>query len=107
MIKERTPEWLDILRKIPLKSRLREKETLKRFNTWRIGGIADCLIDVVSILDLSYLIDFIRKHNIPWFILGKGSNLLISDKSWTGIILHLSGDFKNWTTSEKLIMKEK
>ena len=97
-----TPEWLEILRKVNLKSRLREKATLKRFNTWRIGGNADCLIDVVSVLDLSYLINFIREHNIPWFILGKGSNLLISDKNWTGIILHLSGDFKNWAASEKI-----
>ena len=102
MLKEKTPEWLNRLRETPLKSRLREKATLKRFNTWRIGGNADCLIDVVSIFDLSYIIDFIREHNIPWFILGKGSNLLISDKTWTGIILHLSGDFKNWTPSEKI-----
>ena len=102
MLKERAPEWLDKLREIPLKSRLREKETLKRFNTWRIGGNADCLIDVVNVLDLSYLINFISKHNIPWFILGKGSNLLISDKTWAGIILHLSGNFKNWNLSEKI-----
>ena len=82
MLKGRTPEWLEILRRADIKSRLREKAELKRFNTWRIGGKADCLIDVVSILDLSYLINFIREHNIPWFILGKGSNLLISDVSW-------------------------
>jgi len=102
MLKEKNPEWLDILRETHLKSRLRERTTLKRFNTWRIGGNADCLIDVVSVLELSYLINFIRENNVPWFILGKGSNLLISDKNWSGIILHLSGDFKNWTPSEKI-----
>ena len=48
MFIEKAPEWLKILQKNNLKSRLREKASLKRFNTWRIGGNADCLIDVVS-----------------------------------------------------------
>ena len=46
------------------------------------------------------LLPFISKHRIPWFILGKGSNLLIPDTFWPGIILHLSGEFKNWEPLE-------
>ena len=98
---EGQPEWLETLEKTPLTSRLRRKESLKRFNTWRIGGTADCLIDVVNITDLSFLLPFISKHRIPWFILGKGSNLLIPDTSWPGIILHLSGEFKSWEPLEQ------
>ncbi|MBC8259250.1 MAG: UDP-N-acetylmuramate dehydrogenase [SAR324 cluster bacterium] len=94
------PEWLTTLEELPLSSRLRTKESLKRFNTWRIGGSADCLIDVVNKTDLALILSFIRKHKIPWFILGKGSNLLIPDTNWPGIILHLSGEFKNWQTLE-------
>ena len=48
------PEWLETLEKTPLTSRLRRKESLKRFNTWRIGGVAECLIDVVNVADLSF-----------------------------------------------------
>jgi len=96
MSNEGKPEWLEELEKIPLTSRLRSKESLKRFNTWRIGGVAECLIDVANLTDLSYLLQFISKHRIPWFILGKGSNLLIQDTAWPGIILHLNGDFKSW-----------
>ena len=76
MFVEKAPEWLKILQKNNLKSRLREKASLKRFNTWRIGGNADCLIDVVDVPDLRYLVKFIKKYKIPWFILGKGSNYL-------------------------------
>ena len=93
---EGLPEWWDDLVKISLDSRLRRKESLKRFNTWRIGGAAECLIDVVNLQDLKILLPFISKHSIPWFIIGKGSNLLVPDKTWPGIILHLSGDFKCW-----------
>ena len=98
---EALPEWLEDLEKIPLDSRLRRKESLKRFNTWRIGGVAECLIDVVNVQDLRLLLPFIRKHRIPWFIIGKGSNLLVPDKNWPGIILHLSGDFKSWEPIEE------
>ena len=52
------PEWLKTLVKAPLTSRLRRKESLKRFNTWRIGGVAECLIDVRNIADLSFLLPF-------------------------------------------------
>ena len=49
-----------------------------------------------NVNDLRLLLHFISKHRIPWFIIGKGSNLLVPDKNWPGIILHLSGDFKSW-----------
>ena len=96
-----TPEWLEYLEEIPLDSRLRRKESLKRFNTWRIGGAAECVIDVVNLKDLGILLPFIRKNRIPWFIIGKGSNLLVPDKTWPGIIIHLSGDFKCWEPIEE------
>ena len=107
MSNERKPEWLEALQKTPLTSRLRRKESLKRFNTWRIGGNAECLVDVVNVADLSLLLPFIRKHRIPWFILGKGSNLLIPDTYWPGIILHLSGEFKGWEPLEGNSASEK
>ena len=94
------PDWLEDLKKIQLDSRLRHKESLKRFNTWRIGGCAECLIDVVTVKDLSLLLPFIRKNRIPWFIIGKGSNILVPEKNWPGIIIHLSGDFKSWEPLE-------
>ncbi|GIT04140.1 MAG: hypothetical protein CM1200mP28_13990 [Deltaproteobacteria bacterium] len=43
-------------------------------------GVAECLIDVVNVQDLRLLLPYIRKHRIPWFIIGKGSNLLVPDK---------------------------
>jgi len=101
MSNETLPEWLEDLEKIPLNSRLRRKESLKRFNTWRIGGPAECVIDVKNLQDLRLLLRFIHKNSIPWFIIGKGSNLLVPDKTWPGIILHLSGEFKHWDPVEE------
>ena len=78
---EALPEWLEDLEKIPLDSRLRRKESLKRFNTWRIGGVAECLIDVVNVQDLKLLLPFIRKHRIPGSSLAKVQTCLCQTKT--------------------------
>ena len=57
-------EWLEKLEEASLTSRLRKKESLKRFNTWHIGGNADCLIDVVNIADLSYDGDLLEEAKL-------------------------------------------
>lgn len=89
-------EWEAALKQISLRSTLRWDQSLKRYNTLRIGGTATCFADVCDIEDLAKLLSFINKYKIPWFILGKGSNLLISDEHWPGIILRLTGEFKKW-----------
>ena len=89
-------EWVSELKDLELCSRIRWNESLKRFNTWRIGGPSRCLIDVETEEDLGKLFSFLKQEEISWFLIGKGSNLLIHDQPWEGIILHLSGDFKHW-----------
>ena len=70
MSNKEKPEWLEELEKAPLTSRLRRKESLKRFNTWRIGGVAECLIDVVNVEDLEPLTTLHKQtpHSLvhPW-----------------------------------------
>ena len=94
-------EWEAALKKLSLQSRLRWNESLKRFNTWRIGGAARCLVDVENLKDLSRLLPFLKEHRLKWFLIGKGSNLLIPDSTWEGVIVHLSGDFKSWEPLEE------
>ncbi|MBI11695.1 MAG: UDP-N-acetylenolpyruvoylglucosamine reductase [Deltaproteobacteria bacterium] len=89
-------EWSAALKDLELRSRIRWNESLKRFNTWRIGGPSRCLIDVETEEDLAKLLPFIKKNGIQWFLIGKGSNLLIHDRIWEGVALHLAGDFKSW-----------
>ncbi len=89
--------WKEALEQLGLTSRLRWEAPLQRLNTWRIGGPATCLVDVATTDDLSRLLPFIAEHRIPWTLLGKGSNLLIPEDGWPGIVVHLAGDFKSLT----------
>ncbi len=91
--------WQGALEGLGLQARIRWEAPLQRLNTWRIGGPATCLVDVTTPEDLSQLLPFIREHRIPWTLLGKGSNLLIPEAGWPGLVLHLAGDFKSFVAA--------
>ena len=69
-------------------------EPMKIHTTFKIGGAADIMITVNSVKELNAVISGCKEQNIPWMILGKGSNLLVSDEGIEGAVIILSGDFK-------------
>ena len=58
------PEWALALEDLKLRSRVRWNESLKRFNTWRIGGPSRGLVDVETEEDLARLLPFLKKNDI-------------------------------------------
>ncbi|MGK5092923.1 UDP-N-acetylmuramate dehydrogenase [Deltaproteobacteria bacterium TL4] len=90
-----TAVWKNALSELPLQSRIQWDYSLKRYNTLKVGGKTTGFIDVLSPADLKLLLPFIHHYQIPWFLLGKGSNVLIKDETWPGIIFRLSGEFKS------------
>lgn len=70
-------------------------EPLYKYTTWKIGGDADLFIDLNSIDELKIVFPFLHCENIPYFIIGKGSNILIPDEGIRGVVLKLSGKFEN------------
>lgn len=73
--------------------RIRRDEPLKRHTTFRIGGPADYLIQVANRQELSGLLRLAGEEGLPVYILGKGSNLLVSDEGVRGLVLSLTGEF--------------
>lgn len=62
---------------------------LANYTTFRIGGPAKHFAEVSSEEDLLEALNFAKKNNLEFFILGGGSNLLVSDKGFDGIIIKL------------------
>lgn len=60
---------------------------LARFTTLKIGGEAKRLIQPTSVGELASIVDELAKNNESWFVLGGGSNLLISSKGFTGTVV--------------------
>lgn len=63
--------------------------SLSTLTTYKTGGIAKLVVYPNNINNLKQMLKLIHKYNIKYFILGKGSNTLFSDKEFNGIIIKL------------------
>ena len=68
---------------------LRCDEPLAKKTTLRVGGPADFYVEPVSEGDLSLVLQFCAEKDLPFFILGRGSNLLIKDSGVRGFVICL------------------
>lgn len=69
-------------------------EPLARYTSMKIGGPADYFIEAANDAALESLLALLRRAQMNFYILGNGSNVLISDRGVRGAVIHLAGDFK-------------
>lgn len=74
-----------------LKIEYAKDEPMSRHTTFKIGGNADLLVKVKSIAELKIILSLAKEFDTSCFVLGKGSNLLVSDKGIDGIVISLNG----------------
>jgi UDP-N-acetylmuramate dehydrogenase len=55
-------------------------EDMKKHTSFQTGGSADLLIEPGSVAELQELVKYLRAENLPYLILGQGSNTLVSDR---------------------------
>ncbi len=82
--------------------RLLFDEPLAPYSSFQIGGPADALAKPKSQRELIDLLLWALNSNTPWFILGKGTNLLISDKGMRGLIIGME-NYHKLTRDENFI----
>jgi len=70
---------------------IKENEPMKKHTTFKIGGPAKYFIEVSNKLDLIRALTLAKNSGLPIFVLGAGSNLLVADKGFNGIIIHFCG----------------
>ncbi len=70
------------------KEAVRREEPMRKHTSFRIGGPADCFITVKDPAVLTELVAFCRQEGLPYFILGRGTNLLVKDEGFRGVILY-------------------
>ena len=90
-------DWKNALLKIDFQqnTRLRFGEPLAKHTHFGIGGETTAYVEVSTIDDLTTLAHFHREWKVPVAIIGKGSNLLVSDKGFGGISGRLIGELAN------------
>ena len=67
-----------------------ENESMKKHTSFKTGGIADFFVVVNSEKELKELLEYIETNAIKSFIIGNGTNLLVTDKGFRGIIIKLN-----------------
>lgn len=68
-------------------------EPLARFTTFRIGGEADYLVEPVDSEDLLSIVKYCSSKQMPYYVMGNGSNILISDEGIRGVVINLESGF--------------
>ena len=66
---------------------VRNEEPMSRHTTFRIGGPADCLVYLENEEQLCKIQKYLRLVDVPYTVIGNGSNLLVSDQGYAGIVL--------------------
>ncbi|WP_347351038.1 UDP-N-acetylmuramate dehydrogenase [Acetoanaerobium noterae] len=92
-------ETYDILKNIVSEQDILTKEYMKNHTSFKIGGSADFLVTPRTVDQIQNLIKTLKKENIPVFIMGNGSNLLVSDKGIRGVVIKLSKNFSSFSIS--------
>ncbi len=69
-------------------------EPLARYTSMKIGGPADYYIEAASEAALAGLLQLLQRRHASHFLLGNGSNVLISDHGVRGAVIRLTGEFK-------------
>lgn len=86
-------DLLEKLKDIAGESQVRTDEPMSSHTTFRIGGTADYFVMPSSVEELQTIIRLLKKSDINYYVIGNGSNLLVGDKGFRGVIIQLSDAF--------------
>ena len=64
-------------------------EPMSRHTTFRIGGPADYFVTPKDKGEIKKIIKFCRKEQVPFYVIGNGSNLLVGDRGYRGVIIQI------------------
>ena len=71
--------------------RIRVNEPLAAHTSFGIGGPADLLAEPAHAGELLVLLDLAREHSVPWMAIGMGTNLLVRDGGFRGLVIKMTG----------------
>lgn len=96
-----TDNFLDDLKSIC--KNVRENEPMSRHTTFRVGGGAQIFAEVSDKEQVCAVIRLCKSKNVPYMIIGNGSNLLVSDLGIDGVVIHINGDMSEMRVDGNVI----
>ena len=86
-------EFLEYLSSFMDKEDIKINEPMSKHTSFRVGGPAKIFLTVHSEEVLSRILREVKERNLPYFVLGNGSNLLVSDLGYDGVMIYLGEEF--------------
>ncbi len=83
---------------------IQENISLSKFTTFRIGGPAQFFTEANSETEAIEALNYAKDNNLPFFILGGGSNILVSDAGFRGLVIKMKLD--NFSFNDNIIAAE-
>ncbi len=80
-----------------------ENEPLYKHTTYKVGGPCRIYVKVYNVASLVQLLKFLKQHQVLHMVIGRGSNLLFSDKEYEGVIISLNDYFNKIRVNGELI----
>ncbi len=79
----------DILLNKISKENILKNEPMKKYTTFRVGGPADVIVKPSTIEELQFTVQTCKQNNVPFYVIGNGSNLLVDDLGFRGVIIQV------------------
>ena len=76
---------------------------MKEYTSFKIGGPAWLLYKPMSVESLERMLFFVKEHNLPFYIMGNGSNLLVSDEGYEGIVIQIARNLSDISIEGKTV----
>jgi UDP-N-acetylmuramate dehydrogenase len=76
---------------------VRTHKVLAPYTSFRIGGPTAVWVAPATEEEVGRVLEIIHETDAPLFVLGRGSNVLVSDKGWNGVTLYLGENLSGWT----------
>lgn len=83
--------YQELIKKLPKKN-IFLNESMKNHTSFKIGGNADIYIKVNNVDEIKYILKISKQNEIPLFVLGNGTNILVKDNGIRGIVLKIDMD---------------
>lgn len=79
-------------------------ELMKKHTTFRVGGPADWLVTPTEEEQIQEVVNLLRTENVPYYVMGNGSNLLVGDKGYRGVIIQLGKNLSQIRMTEEGVL---
>jgi UDP-N-acetylmuramate dehydrogenase len=87
------PAIIEEIKSIVTEQNVLTDEPMCDHTTFRIGGKADVFVSIINEHEILRLLDLLKSRQIPFFILGNGSNILVSDSGYRGVIIEIGSAY--------------